>query len=171
MALFFSLSYCQMSCKYTHKLHNQSPPSWAIMLYVRNAVYTTVYWIPPVSQTCRMPARTLKPWDKVGYFRPQLGFTPSDQSRTYGTPDNVQRFISGSLSDPKSSRQFPQFPQGCSSQQLSWQSFDGPNSGPQRAWSMQTPPRSRPSYPPYGGGGGRGGYGGTPPEDLRNGEI
>lgn len=168
MALFFDQSCCQMLRKCTHRLHNQFLPLPFIGGHgVCNALDRTVYLIPPVTQTCRIPPRTLKPWDKVGYFRPQLGFTPPSQSRTYGTPDNVQRIISGSLSDPKLNRQFPQ---GRSSQQLSWQSFDDPHAAAQRAWSMQAPPRPRPSYPAYGGGG-RGGYGGPPPEDRRNGEI
>ena len=168
MALFFGQSCCQMLRKCTHRLHNQFLPLPSVGGHgVCNALDTTVHLIPPVTQTCRIPPRTLKPGDRVGYFRPQLGFTPPSQSRTYGTPDNVQRIISGSLSNPKLNRQFPQ---GRSSQQLSWQSFDDPHAAAQRAWSMQAPPRPRPSYPAYGGGG-RGGYGGPPPEDRRNGEI
>ena len=116
----------------------------------------------------RMPSRTLKPTDKVGYFRPQLGFTPPDQSRTYSTPKNVQRFISSSLSGPKSSRQPPQ---GHGSQQLSWQSFEEPRPIPQRAWSMQAPPHPRPNYPTYNDGG-RGGFGRQPPRGQHhNGEL
>ena len=92
----------------------------------------------------RMPSQKLKPTDKVGYFRPQLGFTPPDQSRTYSTPKNVQRFISSSLSDPKSSHQPPQ---GHGSQQLSWQSFEEPWPIPQRVWSMQAPPHPHPTTP------------------------
>lgn len=146
-----------------------SLPRWALGLC--NALNPTLYSISAVTHPCRMPPRTLKPSDKVGYFRPQLGFAPPDQSRTYSTPKNVQRFISSSLSDPKSARQFPQ---GHSSQQLSWQPFDEPRSAPQRAWSMHTPPHPHSSYPTYSGGsGGRGGYGGQPPEDrhYNNGEI
>lgn len=119
--------------------------------------------------SCRMPPRTLKPSDKVGYFRPQLNFTPSDQSRTYSTPRNVQRFISSSLSDPKSSRQPPH---GHGSQHLSWQPFQEPRPAPQRAWSMQAPPHAHSSYPAFSGGG-RGGFGGQPPRDQHhnNGEF
>ena len=130
---------------------------------------TTVCSNPLLLHPCRMPPRTLKPSDKVGYFRPQLGFTPSDQSRTYSTPRNVQRFISSSLSDPKSYRQPPQ---GHSSQHLSWQPFEESRPAPQRAWSMQAPPHPHPNYPAYSGGG-RGGFGGQPPRDQHrsNGEC
>ena len=80
----------------------------------------------------------------MGYFRSQLGFTHPDQPCTYSTPKNVQRFISSSLSDPKSSHQPPQ---GHGSQQLSWQSFEEPRPVPQRAWSMQAPPHPHPTTP------------------------
>jgi 5'-3' exoribonuclease 2 len=64
---------------------------------------------PNLLPNVRMPAAVLKPGNHVGPYRPQTGFTPPDQSRSYSSPQSTQRFVRSALSDPQSRSPYDEY--------------------------------------------------------------
>ena len=80
---------------------------WNLTSCTRVSHYYRFAGFPCISH--RMPAAVLKPGNHVGPYRPQTGFTPPDQSRSYSSPQSTQRFVRSALSDPQSRSPYDEY--------------------------------------------------------------